>query len=56
MLQVAMEMVSMCTGLLGEEGHVSASGDTISYQLFWSMIQLISRNQRAVYASGDTAL
>ena len=22
--------------------------DTISYQLFWSMIQLISRNQRAV--------
>ena len=25
--------------------------DTISYQLFWSMTQLISRNQRAVSPS-----
>ena len=28
MLPVALEMVSMCTGLLGEEGRVSASVDT----------------------------
>ena len=29
-----------------QNAHVISS--TISYQLFWSMIQLISRNQRAV--------
>ena len=41
-------MVSVCTGMLGEEGCVSILVDTTSYQLFWSVIQLISRNQRAV--------
>ena len=28
--------------------HMDSGNGAISYQLFWSMIQLVSRNQRAV--------
>ena len=35
-------------GMLGQAMFVFRLSNTISYQLFWSMIQLISRNQMAV--------
>ena len=35
-------------GMLVQTMFVLRLSNTISYQLFWSMIQLISRNQRAV--------